>query len=68
MEQLNIDGASSQYNDLLNAFAEVIGGDLLNGLTLYKVKPEELTVGGTQYTPREMIVTDNGLQLTFSPR
>lgn len=68
VEQFKFDGASDQYNDLLNALADKVGGDLLNGLTLYKVKPEALTVGGTRYTPKEMIVTDDGLQLTFTPQ
>ncbi len=68
VEQFVFDGAGDQYNDLLNALAGKLGGDLLNGMTLYKVKPEELTFGGTQYTPKEMTVTDDGLQLTFSPK
>lgn len=67
IEQFAFDGASDQYNDLLNALAGKLGGDLLNGMTLYKVKPEELKFGGTQYRPKEMTVTDDGLQLTFSP-
>ncbi|MFV1921489.1 MAG: DUF1439 domain-containing protein [Methylotenera sp.] len=68
IEQFVFDGASDQYNDLLNALAGKLGGDLLNGMTLYKVKPEELNFAGTQYTPKEMTVTDDGLQLTFSPK
>lgn len=68
IEQFAFDGASDQNNDLLNALAGKLGGDLLNGMTLYKVKPEELKFGGTQYTPKEMTVTDDGLQLTFSPK
>jgi hypothetical protein len=40
---------------------------MLTGLTLYNVKPEDLKFGGTSYSPKEMVVTDNGLQLTLSP-
>lgn len=67
VENFNIAGADGKYNDLLNAMAKTVGGEMLNGLTLYKVKPEDLTFGGTNYSPKDMVVTDNGLQLTLSP-
>lgn len=67
IEQFNLDGAGGKYNDLLNAMAKTVGGQMLNGLTLYQVKPEDLKFGGTQYNPKDMVVTDNGLQLTLSP-
>ena len=67
IEQFTLDGAGSKYNDLLNALAKTVGGEMLNGLTLYTVKPEDLKYGGTQYSPKDMQVTDNGLQLTLSP-
>jgi len=65
VEQINFDGASEKYNDLLSALAKTVGGDMLNGLTLYKVKPEDLTVGSTQYLPKDLQVTNNGLQITL---
>lgn len=68
VEQINFDGASGKYNDLLNALAKTVGGDMLNGLTLYKVKPEDLTVGSTTYLPKDLQVTGNGLQITLSPQ
>jgi len=68
IEQFNLDGASGKYNDLLNALAKTVGGEMLNGMTLYQVKPEDLTVGNTQYSPKNMIVTDQGLQLTLTPQ
>jgi hypothetical protein len=68
IEQFVFDGALEQHSDLLNALAGKLGGDLLNGMTLYKVKTEELNFAGTQYTPKEMTATDDGLQLTFSPK
>lgn len=68
VEQFNFDGASEKYNDLLNALAKTVGGDILNGMTLYKVEPEDLTIGSTQYSPKEMVVTDKGLQLTLTPQ
>ena len=65
VEQINFDGASEKYNDLLSALDKTVGGDMLNGLTLYKVKPEDLTVGSTQYLPKDLQVTNNGLQITL---
>ena len=47
VEQINFDGESENYSDLLSALAKTVGDDMLNGLTLYKVKPEDLTVGST---------------------
>jgi Protein of unknown function (DUF1439) len=67
IEQFNLDGASGKYNDLLNALAKTVGDEMLNGLALYKVRPEDLKVGNTQYHPKEMLLTKKGLQLTLSP-
>ncbi len=67
VENINFDGADGKFNDLFNALAKTVGGEMLNGLTLYTVKPEDLKVDGTQYQPKDMVVTDNGLQLTLSP-
>lgn len=68
IENFNIDGAGNKYNDLLNAMAKTVGGQMLNGLTLYQVKPEDLKFGGTSYSPKDMVVTDSGLQLTLTPQ
>ncbi len=67
IEQFNIAGADSKQNEMMNALAKVIAGPLLNGLTLYKVKEEDLKFGGTSYAPKDMRVTGNGLQITLSP-
>jgi virginiamycin A acetyltransferase len=67
VENINIACASVKYNDLLNALAKTVGGEMLTGLTLYQVKPEDLKFGGTSYSPKDMVVTDYGLQLTLTP-
>ena len=67
IEQFNLDGAGGKYNDLFNALAKTVGGEMLNGIALYKVKPEDLNIRGTQYNPKDMRVTDKGLQITLSP-
>lgn len=68
IDNLNFPGLDEKYSDLFSAFTKAMGAQMLNGLTLYKVKPEDLKVGGTQYSPKDMVVTDNGLQLTLSPQ
>lgn len=66
IDKLNFPGLDEKYSDLFSAFTKAMGAQMLNGLTLYKVKPEDLKVGGTQYSPKDMVVTDKGLQLTLS--
>lgn len=68
IEDVNFEGADSKFNEVFNAMAKTVGGEMLNGLTLYTVKPEDLTFGGTTYTPKDMLVTDSGLQLTLTPK
>ena len=60
--------AGGKFNDLFNALTKTVGGEMLNGLTLYTVKPEDLKFGGTSYSPKDMVVTDSGLQLTLTPQ
>lgn len=68
VERFDLNGADDKFNDVLNALAKTVGGEVLNGLTLYTIKPEELKLGSTQYTPKDMVVTDQGLQLTLTPQ
>ncbi len=68
IENLQLNGADAKMNELMNGFAKTLGGQMLNGLTLYQVKPEDLTFGGTQYTPKNMQVTAQGLQIQLSPQ
>jgi PBP1b-binding outer membrane lipoprotein LpoB len=68
IENINFDGAGGKFNEVFNALAKTVGGEMLTGLTLYTVKPEDLKFGGTNYSPKDMVVTDNGLQLTLTPQ
>lgn len=68
IEQINLGQASQQYNEILNALAKAVGNEMLTGLTLYKIKPDDLKVGGTQYVPKHMEVTNRGLQIKLSPQ
>lgn len=68
IEKITFEGADNKYSEVFNAMANTIGGEMLNGLTLYTVKPEDLKFGGTTYAPKDMLVTDSGLQLTLTPQ
>jgi hypothetical protein len=67
VESLNLDGLGSKYGEFFNLIAQKLGGEMLNGLPLYTVKPQDLSVGSTQYSPKDMQITDKGLQITLSP-
>ena len=67
VESLNLDGLGSQYGEFFNLIAQKLGGEMLNGLPLYTVKPQDLIIGSTQYNPKDMQITDKGLQITLSP-
>ncbi|HOY71133.1 MAG TPA: DUF1439 domain-containing protein [Methylotenera sp.] len=68
VEQFNLDGAGDKYNEIFNSLAKTVGGQMLNGMALYTVKPEDLKFGGATYAPKDMQVTDQGLQITLSPQ
>ena len=68
IENINFAGTDAKFNDVFNAMAKTVGSEMLNGLTLYTVKPEDLKFGGTTYAPKDMLVTDSGLQLTLTPQ
>lgn len=68
IENIHFDGTDSKFNEVFNAMAKTVGSEMLNGLTLYTVKPEDLKFGGTTYAPKDMLVTDSGLQLTLTPQ
>jgi len=67
IDQFNVDGADRQYNEIVNALTKTLGKQTLNGITLYTVKPEDLKFGGTTYSPKDIQITDKGLQLTLTP-
>jgi hypothetical protein len=68
IENFQLDGLDGKQTEVMNALAKQVGGQLLNGLTLYTVKPEDLKIGATQYQPKELSVTNQGLQITLTPQ
>jgi len=68
VETLAFDKLNTKQVDLFSAFAKAIGSEMLNGLVLYKVDPADLNVNGTQYVPKSLDMTAQGLQITLSPQ
>lgn len=67
VETLAFESLDSKQADVFSAFAKTIGSEVLNGLVLYKVDPKDLNVNGTQYVPKSLNMTAQGLQITLSP-
>lgn len=68
VDDVNIQGFEGKESEFVSAFAKNVGEKMLEGMVLYKVKPEDLTFGGTQYSPKDMQVTSQGLQIRLSPK
>ena len=68
IDQFNVDGADSKQNDMISKLTKTLGGEMLNGITLYTLKPEDLKFGGTSYSPKDIQITTKGLQLTLTPQ
>lgn len=68
VENVEIQGLAGKESEFVGAFAKNVGEKMLEGMVLYKVKPEDLKFGGTNYSPKNMVVTDKGLQLTLTPQ
>jgi hypothetical protein len=67
IEQVSFSGLTGKNSELLTTLAQQLGSEVLNGLTLYTIKQEDLKYGGRQYHPKSLQVINNQLQMTFSP-
>lgn len=68
IDRFELDGMQAKQTEMLNALAKKLGSQMLNGLPLYTVKPQDLTIGNTHYQPQDILVTDKGLQITLTPQ
>lgn len=68
VESLQLQGFAGKESEFVSAFAKNIGEQLLDGMVLYQVKPDDLKFGLTQYTPKDMQVTNQGLLIRLSPQ
>ncbi|MFD0912865.1 DUF1439 domain-containing protein [Methylophilus luteus] len=68
IEAIQLDGANSQWNGMLQQLAKEAGSKWLNQLVLYEVKPEELVYGGTHYQPTDLRITADEVLVTLKPQ
>jgi hypothetical protein len=68
VDAIQLDGANSQWNGLVQQLAKEIGAKWVNQVVLYEVKPEELTYGGTHYLPTDLRMTADEVQVTLKPQ
>lgn len=68
IDQFKVDGADGKQNEMINKLTQTLGSEMLNGITLYTLKPEDLKLGGISYSPKDIQITDKGLQLTLTPQ
>lgn len=58
----------NKYSELFSVLAAKIGSELLNNIPLYTLKPEDLKVGNTYYTPRDFKIVGRDLRITLQPQ
>ena len=68
VESINIDTLNPRYNELITALAGRLGGDFLNDLPLYTLKPDDLKVAGITFNPKAIKVGAQGLMITLAPK
>jgi hypothetical protein len=68
VDSVQLDGANSQWNGMVQQLSKEIGSKWLNQLVLYEVKPEDLTYAGAHYQPTDLRVTADEVQVTLKPQ
>ncbi|MGP1718409.1 MAG: DUF1439 domain-containing protein [Methylophilus sp.] len=68
VDAIQLDGANSEWNGMLQQVAKDMGSKWLNQLVLYEVKPDELVYGGTHYQPTDLRITADEVQVTLKPQ
>ncbi|MDZ4097381.1 MAG: DUF1439 domain-containing protein [Methylophilaceae bacterium] len=70
IDNLNIQGTGldDKYSELFNLLVAKLGGELLNNVPLYTLKPDDLRVGNTRYTPSQFNIVGRELKITLQPQ
>jgi len=70
IENLKIQGMGldDKYSELLNLLVAKLGGELLNNVPLYTLKPDDLRVGNTRYAPSQFNIVGRELKITLKPQ
>jgi hypothetical protein len=68
IDSIDIDGVDSKHNAMVSNFAKALSSEILGGLPLYTLKPEELKTGNTEYLPQDFKIVGNQLKITLQPK
>jgi hypothetical protein len=70
IENLNIQGMGldDRYSELFNLLVAKLGGELLNNVPLYTLKPDDLRVGNRRYAPSQFNIVGRELKITLQPQ
>jgi hypothetical protein len=66
-EEFKLDGLPGQYANQIQAIGKMVAGEFMRDFTLYTLKPEDLKLDGTNYTPGKFEVLKNALAITLNP-
>jgi hypothetical protein len=61
-------GIDDKYSQLFNLLAARLGGELLDNVPLYTLKPDELKVGNRRYAPSDFKIVGRDLKITLQPQ
>lgn len=61
-------GLDDKYSELFNLLVAKLGGELLNNVPLYTLKPDDLRVGNRRYAPSQFNIVGRELKITMQPQ
>lgn len=67
IDSFKIGGNLGIVSELVNLAVRNLSGDILKDIPLYTLKPEDLSVAGIQFKPKNFKVTGAGLEVQLAP-
>jgi hypothetical protein len=67
MEKMEMAGIDPGYSRQIAKLGGLLAEELLNGVTLYTLPPEQLSYAGTRFMPSKITARSDSLVVTFEP-
>ena len=67
MEKMDMAGIDSGYSRQMAKLGGLLAEEILNGITLYTLQPEQLRYAGTRFMPSRITARSDSLVVTFEP-
>lgn len=67
MEKMEMAGIDPGYSRQIAKLGGLLAEELLNGVTLYTLPPEQLRYAGTRFVPSKITASSESLVVTFEP-